>query len=111
MNLIELHQKALAAAADAAAAQDKALGPEDLRGFDCGFAWVEAPKAKMNTKEGKALKALGFEKIWSPAKGAYLWSPAKFPSQSISVHYAGAKAYVEAMKPAGIEMFANQRYD
>lgn len=109
-HLIALHEKAMAAA-KAAAAKNEELGPESARGFDCGFAWVKAPTVKMNTKEGKALKALGFEKIWSPEKGAYLWNPGKVPTQSISVHYAGAVAYCEAMKESGIQMIACQRYD
>lgn len=106
------HQAALAAAQSAAKAENEKLGPESQRGFDCGFSWVQAPEVKMNTKDGKALKALGFQKIWSPCKGAYLWSPAKENTQSISVHLAGARAYAEAMTAAtGIKMFAASRMD
>lgn len=111
VNFQSIHQAALVAANAAASAEDQKLGPEGQRGFDCGFAWVHAPKVKMNTHEGKALKALGFQKIWSPCKGAYLWSPAKFSTQSISVHLAGARAYAEAMKPSGIEFVVGSRYD
>jgi hypothetical protein len=84
--LQKLHEKAIEAAVAAAKAEDARLGPEDLRGFDCGFAWVIAPNGKLNTREGKALKALGFEKSWG--KGLVLWDPAGLPTQSMSVHYA-----------------------
>jgi hypothetical protein len=112
MNYQAAHETASAAAQKAAETLNSLMGPEEARGLDCGFAWVEAPKVKMNTREGKALKALGFKKIWSPAKGAYLWSPAKVMTQSIGVLYAGAQAYAETFQAAtGIEMHANKRYD
>jgi hypothetical protein len=99
------HETATQAAKKAVANLD---GTRDL----CGFAWVEAPTVKMNTKEGKALKTLGFKKIWSPCKGAYLWNPAKVMTQSVGVNYAGAEAYAEIFQAAtGIEMRANKRYD
>ena len=33
-------------------------------GYPCGFAWVQS-YVKGNTKEGKALKALGFKKSYT----------------------------------------------
>lgn len=111
MDLKIMHKNALVAAIAAAKFENNKLGPENSRGLDCGFAWVEAPTVRFNTEQGKALKALGFKKIWSPYKGAYLWNPAKQPTQSISVHLAGARAYIVAMKPSGIPMHAGSRYD
>lgn len=109
IDLLELHKKAMAAAVTAAKAENDRLPPENSRGFDCGFAWVHAPDVRLNTKEGKNLLGLGWRKHWK--RGAELWNPAAQPTQSISVHYAGAVAYVEAMKDSGIKMYAGQRYD
>jgi hypothetical protein len=95
-------QAALVEAKAAAQATYAKIGEADC----CGFAWVKAPNVKMNTKEGKALKALGFERIWTPEKGAYLWNPAKFPTQSMTVHEDGARAYA-----TGLEFYAASRMD
>jgi hypothetical protein len=110
-DLKKLHETAREAAAAAAKVQDAKLGAEGARGFDCGFAWVIAPKAKLSTKEGKALAELGFKKSWG--KGLCLWYSAFSPSmtQSVSVHYAAARAYAETMKAGGLECYADQRLD
>lgn len=99
------HQAALAAAQNAAKASFDKIGHGDC----CGFAWVES-KVKMNTKEGKALKTLGFSKC--PSMGTYLWNPAKYPTQSLTVHEDGARAYAKAMSAAtGLEFWAASRMD
>lgn len=111
-DLRKLHDKACEAARAAAVAQNAKLGPEASRGLDCGFAWVVAPKVKLSTKLGKEMAGLGYRKIWSPAKGVYLWySDLSVPTQSVSVHEAACRAYVEAMKPAGVEMYVGSRLD
>lgn len=108
MNYQAAHEIASQAAKKAAY---NMMGPESARDY-CGFAWVEAPKIKMTSKEGKALKALGFKKMLGPAKGACLWNPAKMATQSVEVLYAGAQAYAEAFEAAtGIQMQADKRLD
>lgn len=109
IDLLELHKKAIEVAICVAKTQNASLGAELTRGLDCGFAWVHAPDVKLNTRTGKNLLALGFTKHWK--RGGVLWNPAKQPTQSISVHYFGALAYVEAMKDCGIKMYAYSRYD
>ncbi len=111
MDLKKLHDEAIAAAVVAAKAENDRLPPENSRGFDCGFAWVVAPDAKLNTPDGKALAALGFQKIWKPQIGVYLWMTGHHSTQSVSVHEAAARAYVEAMKPSGIRMYVGSRLD
>lgn len=112
-DLKKLHEKAVAAGVAAATAQNARLGPESCRGFDCGFAWVVAPKVKLSTRLGKEMAALGFQKIWSPAKGVYLWYSAfSVPmTQSVSVHEAAARAYAETMRASGIEFYVGSRLD
>lgn len=107
--LLEQHKRAIVAAKEAAAIENAKLGPEQTRGFDCGFAWAHAPDVRGNTKLGKQLMALGYHK-YHPT-GLTLWKPARSPTQSISVHLAGARAYVEAMKPSNIRFVVGSRYD
>lgn len=107
--LSELHTKAMEAAQTAGRIENAKLGPEATRGFDCGFAWVEAPSVKLNTKLGKALRALGWDKGWGP--GAVFLSPSRQNTQSVGVHYAAAKAYAEVMTAGGVNCFPNSRLD
>jgi hypothetical protein len=63
-----------------------------------------------NTRLGKAMQGLGFKKSW--AKGYYLWMTGCCPStQSVSVHETAARAYVAAMKPAGVALRVASRLD
>ena len=92
--MIEHIENALHAAQEAALAENASLPPENERGLDCGFAWVVCKPA--NSKLGKALKAYGASKHHTG--GVCLWSPAKANTQSISVHEAGANAFVAYLK-------------
>lgn len=90
---------ALAVAGVAAAAENAKLGPEASRGFDCGFAWVIVPK---RTEIAKALAArnlinpMGRElTIWY----SHIHSEA---TQSVSVHQAAVRAFVESLTNAGV---------
>lgn len=85
-----LWENAKKAAQVAAEAQNKSLGDENSRGFDCGFAWLELPG---NTAFGRWAKTKGIaRKHWKT--GLYIWynDLHSLPTQSISVHEAAARA-------------------
>ncbi len=76
----------------------------------CGFAWVRVYDVRINSKLGKALVSAGFRKAWD--KGLELWNPSQHGTQSISVKEAGAYAYAEVLRNAGIEKaYAGSRMD
>lgn len=104
IDLLEMHKKAVMAAKEGAMAKDASLPPENSRGFDCGFAWVQATYVKASTKQGKELRALGFSKAYP--KGLQLWYRKlhSLPTQSASVHEAAAQAYVQSMKDQGCDI-------
>lgn len=80
-------KKAAQAAADA---ENAKLGPEERRGFDCGFAWIKMPGtlpfARWAKKEGLASKAY--------PSGYDIWYSKVYDSdtQSVSVHEAACRA-------------------
>lgn len=112
---------AYTAATAAALAEDMRLPPENARGFDCGFAWVDIPTGRNAPPAVKDFvkycKALGREQGGGEPRGYgksawQFWSPAKAQTQSISVHYAGAAAFALVLRNAGIEgAAAGQRLD
>ena len=85
-----LWHRAKVAAQVAAIAQDAKLGEEQVRGFDCGFAWLEMPGnmpfARWLKKEGSGLKGY--------PSGVHVWYSKlhSVPTQSISVHEAAVRA-------------------
>lgn len=91
------HEKALQAARNAAQAfADKHFGGGD--GGACGFGWVEVYGVKGNTRLGKALKAVGFDKsytgnlqLWNGRNGWYF-------GQSVDAAEEGARAYANVFK-------------
>lgn len=113
IDLLELHKKGIVAAKAAAQAENDRLGPEQSRGFDCGFAWIHAPDVRLNTKVGKQLLALGYTK-YHPT-GVMLWygNLHDIPTQSIGVHIAAVQAYAEVIKAndQGIRFITGSRYD
>ena len=116
--------EAFLAAQDAAKAEDARLPPENSRGFDCGFAWVDVPtphdadpvtKAFVKWCKGRNVQP-NDRKYGNPrgyGKAAWqFWSPAKAITQSISVHYAGAAAFALVLRNHGIrDAQAGQRLD
>ena len=91
--IISVVQGAVQEAKTAAAQKYSKIGERDA----CGFGWVEIYVDRTNSKEAKALIAAGFRKDWKPKCLTY-WDPAGFPTQSISVNKAGAKAFAEFFK-------------
>ncbi len=111
---LALHREALAKAEDAGRAENAALGPEQGRGFDCGFAWVQLCPATHPFV--RALKAEGIgSRHWQ--RGWQLWAGSTLhcqPTQSISVHQAAAQAYAKVVAlaiPEGLIVLPGSRYD
>lgn len=104
-NIESIHNTASAAAEQAA--QDYiAKHGED---WYCGFAWVTVYE-KGSTKLGRALKRVGFRPAYGG--GLQLWNPSGHGTQSMSVKEAGAHAYAEVLRKAGIERaYAGSRAD
>lgn len=105
----EIHAKASRAAE--AAADDffwYRLGGKDQ--YACGFAWVEVPDVKGNTRLGKRLAKLGFRKQYG-RKGLSLWNPSRHSAQNVDTKFHGAVAYANVLKNYGIEAIACDRMD
>jgi hypothetical protein len=83
---------ALSAAKTAALAEERRLGPENSRGFDCGFAWIEFRPATNGFV--RWLKANGTgDKGWNG--GWHVWDIAHLVginTQSISTKRVAAQA-------------------
>jgi predicted esterase YcpF (UPF0227 family) len=86
------------------------LGPENKRGFDCGFAWIvlspaTQPFAKWTKKTGKSSKHY--------AGGQCIWY-SKFHNlgtQSVSVHQAAVQAAADVLQRANIKCYTGSRLD
>lgn len=95
----DIHQKGLTAAQLAAEGADAKLGPEALRGLDCGFAWVQITPG--NSPFARYLKTTDMtSKHWE--RGIYIWGSKlhNISTQSIGVHEAAARAYAEYVRDA-----------
>lgn len=111
---LALHYRAREAAGAAAATENARLGPEDGRGFDCGFAWVQLTPG--NHPFVRALRNAGIgSKHWN--KGWELWAGSQLHdehTQSISVHVAAAEAYAKVIREGvigGLNVSPDSRYD
>lgn len=100
-----IHSEALAAAEAASRTAFAQYGD----GFPCGFAWAQVFGVKLNTKEGRLFKALGFRKEYSG--GISLWNPSGLPVQNVDVKLAGAQAYVDVLKKYGYTAYTGSRLD
>lgn len=107
-NLKQVHERALAAAREAADKFYKErLGGEDR--YPCGFAWVTVYE-KGSTKLGRAFKALGFSKAYRG--GLELWNPSGIPLQNVDAKEAGAAAYANVITTElGIKCYPGSRLD
>jgi hypothetical protein len=104
----EIYAEAVAAAAAAANAENAKLPPEQMRGLDCGFAWVVVKPARGPFVSWCKKNGCGRS---HHAGGWCFWSPGKANTQSMSVHQAGAEAFAEVLKAHGINADADYRYD
>lgn len=75
----------------------------------CGFAWVEFPGIKGNTKAGRMLKAAGIGQDYK--RTFYIWNPSGLSVQSVYVLEQGAIAAAKYMQTIGIECRACSRLD
>ena len=64
---------------------------------------------KLNTREGREFKALGFRKAYQG--GIQLWNPAGWGVQNVDVKEAGARAYAAVLRAAGYDAYADSRFD
>ena len=78
----------------------------------CGFAWVDAPVTRTNSKEAKMLAEWGFKKSYLP-KTMQFWIAQKVGDygQSMDIKIAGAKAIVEKLEQHGIKATYGCRAD
>jgi hypothetical protein len=105
MDIMTAHQ----VASGEAKAEAKVL--ESIYGdsYPCGFAWVTS-YVKGNTKEGKALKAVGFKKSYSG--GYQLSNPSGSYVQNVDIKEAAAQKYVDIFeKLTGIKLYVSSRLD
>ena len=105
------NEKIVAAAEIAGHTENAKLGPENSRGFDCGFAWLEFRPA--TTPFARWLKAQGISSPLFVKSGAMVWYSAVWsaPTQSISVHIAACQAACEVLKAHGIACSVGSRLD
>jgi hypothetical protein len=103
------HEKAMTAARNAA--QD--VSNQYFNGRDggsCGFSWVNVrEKVRSNSKLGKALATLGYDKNYYGQ--LQLWNK-WYRGQSVDCGEAGARAYARVFtEETGIEVIAGSRLD
>lgn len=93
-----------------ARAENEKLGPEQQRGFDCGFGWVVIRPA--NSSFVKYLKANNIgTKNWNG--GWYIGSSDihTVPTQSMSVHVKAAQEFSRVLADFGILAEVHSRWD
>ena len=76
----------------------------------CGFAWVEVPVTRTNSKQAKELQSIGFKASWRP-KIMQLWDPAKHHGQSMDCKEVGAEAYADVLNKYGFKAYMSSRAD
>ena len=78
----------------------------------CGFAWVEVPVTRTNSKEAKDLMALGFRKSWLPKIVDYrVPQVVGHYGQSMDLKIQGANAMVDELQKLGIKAYVRSRPD
>ena len=76
----------------------------------CGFGWVEVYVDRTNSKQAKELLANGFKKDYKP-KCLTVWNPGGSGTQSMDIKEAGAHAFAEVLRTAGLKAYACSRAD
>jgi len=102
---------ALSAAQEAAEKQDQQLGDENLRGLDCGFAWVYF---KGNSKFARFMMKFHADMVSNGyPSGKTIWYSHlhNVPTQSVSVHEAAVKAFVEVWSAHNVDLGWSSRLD
>jgi hypothetical protein len=106
MDIQTIHNEAQQAAI---AAENAFLAQYGERAY-CGFAWVDVFVERTNSKEAKALEAVGFRKSYRP-KTMNLWTCGNYHGQSMDVKEAGAHAYAEVLAKHGLRAYMGSRAD
>ena len=111
----DIHTEATQAAKNAVAKflddwNTKTGGNEYGEPMYCGFAWVDVRVERTNSKEAKALEAVGFRKSYRP-KMMTLWDPAEHRGQSMDCKEVGAQAYAEVLRAHGYKAYMGSRAD
>ena len=98
-NCAEVWTEAQALGQAAAEKEDARLGPESIRGLDCGFAWVVVKPAR-----GELATFLRDRKLAHKhhAGGLAIWYSAchGIGTQSVSVHCAACRAVADVLTKA-----------
>jgi len=76
----------------------------------CGFAWVDVYVDRTNSKQAKELIAAGLKKDYKP-KCLSVWNPGGSFTQSMDIKEAGAHAFAEVLRKAGLRAYAGSRAD
>jgi len=95
-------------ATEAAKTAVEACGPEDTRGLNCGFGWVEIRPARGPFVSFCKRNGIG-GKHWH--SGWLIDNPGNFRGQQVDHQYAGAKAFAEVLQQHGIQAIACSRLD
>ena len=74
----------------------------------CGFAWVEVYGVRGNTKLGKHMKTVGFDKSYGTSALQYWISHG---GQSVARKEAFAEAMASVLENAGLRAYATSRLD
>lgn len=105
--------EARAAAVAAAKAENARLGPENTRGLDCGFAWVDFMPARGPFVAFLKVTGRGYKRTWGG--GGWEVMASQFhdeKTQSVSVDVAAARAAAEVFRKHGItEVYTGSRLD
>ena len=106
MNYIEIHEKAMQAAKEAAEQAYQQHGDMSA----CGFAWVKI-FVDGRTKLGKSLaKIPGWSRSYDGS--LQLWNPSKMGVQSVYILEKGAEAYAKVFSElSGVKAYAGSRLD
>lgn len=103
-----VHAEAVVLAKQAGQAKLDSIGGD--RG-SCGFAWVNVYEVRKNSKLGKVLQELGYQKDYSGAMN--LWNPSGLGCQNIDAKESGAIHYVRHMQLnfPQLTMYSGSRLD
>lgn len=106
------------AAQEAADAENKRLGDESLRGFDCGFAWVHVETrhpfvnwCKAQIRLAATSEAANVYGSKGYPTGWQFWCPCDVQTQSITVFQRAAEAFAEVLKTYNVPCGTGSRYD
>lgn len=113
MTPAEIWKKACEAAQEAATKKNASLGPEALRGFDCGFAWINIKPARGPFVKYLKDNGIGSRGGYDGTGGYGIWysDVHRLSTQSVSVHEAAIEAATNVLKENGINATWSSRLD